>query len=171
MKRGLFILFILLFSILVSARSVDLITGSNYQIENKNITLLRVYEDKALVCVNGFKTIVTENIIKKVNEVNIELKNTRDSIANFNFDYDCKGECTCEEDCNNNPCLKEVSEIVPESNTIEYDQIDNIIDDSPVLNTEEGIVTNESIGLGSIVIAVLVILVLFLGVVVLWKRY
>jgi len=166
------LLFVILFSISVSARSIDLITNANYQIEDKNITLLKVYEDKALVCVNGFKTIVTKNTIKKVNGVNIELKNVRDSIANFNFDYDCKGDCTCKEDCNNNPCLKEINEIVPESNIMEYDQINNeIIDDSVSNSEEEGVVTNENIGLGSIVIAVLVIIVLFLGVILLWKRY
>ncbi|MBI2498766.1 hypothetical protein HYV88_00830 [Candidatus Woesearchaeota archaeon] len=171
MKRGLFLLFLVLFSAFVSSRSIDLITSSNYQIEDKNITLLRVYEDKALVCVNGFKTIVTENVIKKVNGVNIELRNTRDSIANFDFDYSCKGSCVCTDDCNNNPCLKESNEIIPEINQIEDGQASNEIIDNLVETGEDEVVTSENIGIGSIIIAALIIIVLFLGVIILWKVY
>ena len=173
MKRGLFLFFIVLFSISAYARSIDLITNSNYQIEDKNITLLRVYEDKALVCVNGFKTIVTEDVIKKVNGVNIELNSVKDNIATFNFDYSCKGECTCKEDCNNNVCFDNINEetkvvqenkIQPEETALESQRVDTA-------KEKREVVTNDGISITGAIAAILIIIILFLGVIILWIKY
>lgn len=177
MKRGLFLFFIVLFSISAYARSIDLITNSNYQIEDKNITLLRVYEDKALVCVNGFKTIVTEDVIKKVNGVNIELNSVKDNIATFNFDYSCKGECTCKEDCNNNVCFDNINEEIQEETKVvqennaptEETALENQRVDTAKEKSE--VVTNEGISITGAIAAVLIIIILFLGVIILWIKY
>lgn len=169
MKRAALFLTIILFSVFVNARSVNLIVGSNYLIEDKNITLVKVYEEKALICVNGVKTIVNEDVIRKVNDVNINLIKVNVDIATFDFEYGCKGDCVCREDCNNIGCFKESSEEIIEDGK----PSETIVESEKQLEVPLGkkeTVKNEGIGIVSVIAAVLIIVVLFLGVIMLWRR-
>jgi len=170
MKLGIILFFILLSSVFVSARSINLLVGSSYTIEDKNVTLMRVYESKALICVNSVKSIVEEDKIRKVNSVNIELRSTNGNIAAFDFEYSCKGDCVCGKDCENISCDKESEEEAVEENIEDTEGIIEENQANPALEKKE-VVNSEGIGLSGVIGAVLAVVVLFLGVILLWKRF
>jgi hypothetical protein len=106
MKKAIFytILAILLLTT-VSAKTVteDLGPLESVIIENQNITLIDLDNDenKAILCVNGVKTIVKEDISKTVNNLVIEIRD----VTSTYIDVKLSGNC---DDCvlnNNINCL------------------------------------------------------------------
>lgn len=170
MKRWLFLLFLVIFSVFVSARNIDLIIGYNYVIEDRNISLVRTLEDKVVICVNGEKSVVSEDIPKYVNDVRVNLIRVRNNIATFDFSYNCRDECFCEEGCDNSGCFG-IEEEVTENNLDIVTEDMEEVKEEPVLIKKEEVISNSGISSLGIIVAILVTIVLILGVIVLWRRF
>lgn len=91
--------------VLAKSKTIELNKGESYFFEQKNITLLDINskDEKILVCVNGIKGIVSDS--RKVNYVDIKVKNIEKNSTKLRVDYECK-DCVCE-DCENIPCFDE----------------------------------------------------------------
>lgn len=147
------------------AERTTLEIGKDYVLEDKKISLVDVSskQDAAIFCVNGQKGIVSESSINKINDVFIELSRIREDTVYIELTYECHGDCICDEKCDNTACFVRNEEPLTEDNT----------DDAIVItsgNGDEIFVEPTSINVNGIIIALLIVIVLFLGIFVLWKR-
>ncbi|MAF50610.1 MAG: hypothetical protein CMH64_00815 [Nanoarchaeota archaeon] len=130
MKITIISLFIvLLLATTIDAKSIteDLSPGESVILKNQNISLLKLdkKEDKVIMCINGQKTIVTEDKIKTVNNVIINVKSVKDSYAEIKLESSCDNcipsnnnaclnECTSNSNCNdNNENTKDICAGIP----------------------------------------------------------
>ena len=120
MKMRYFVmsLIILILIPIAIAKSVDITLkeGESYYYDARNITLIKLdtVDDKAVICLNNKKEIISDT--KAMNGVNIDLAwvRTKDAKLNLKFadckdcDYgnwdnlDCFDECVNDNDCNDN---------------------------------------------------------------------
>jgi len=79
--------------------------GQSFLFDGKNVTLVDSSEDSVIICVNGEKTIISNQ--KTVNGVIIDLVDSDESQAKLRLDYECNKDCECNEDeCSNNICFR-----------------------------------------------------------------
>src|SRR3989344_6686931 len=112
--KKLILLIILLLIIPISLAKTEKITlypGMSKLIENSNITLISLDEknNKAVVCINNEKKILTEDTDKTVGKLIINAKNIKLDYVEFELKSDCK-DCTCTSDCSNDLCFPEVKQ-------------------------------------------------------------
>ena len=107
----LVILLLILPISLAKTEKVTMYTGMSKTIENSNITLISLDEknNKAVVCINNEKKILTENSDKTVGKLIINAKTIKLDYVEFELKSDCK-YCTCTSDCSNNLCFPEVKQ-------------------------------------------------------------
>ena len=103
MKR-LLLIFLILFLPLASAIKVNILENQSYSKDGRNITLLDTSKDKALICVNNEKAILSKNEPKIVNDVSLELKNIYEDKVRVEIKVFCK-DCICGDSCSNINCL------------------------------------------------------------------
>jgi len=115
MKGGLIVLFIVLSCLLVNAATerITLRMGENIIMQDKNITLVTTSEDAIVVCVNNEKKIVTGS--STVNGVSVIIEEANRNSAELRLQYECKTDCYCKEDCNNNQCFYYGSECIQDT--------------------------------------------------------
>lgn len=117
--RRIIILIILLFSIaFVSAGSYQKTTerfaleeGESAELNGKMLTLLNLDFDRerAIVCVNGERTILGMRKAKTINKAMLELKKVTLNKAEIRMWVNCPG-CECDESCDNSVCIDECYE-------------------------------------------------------------
>jgi len=168
--KKLWLLILILFGVLLvnAAEKVNLLTGSSYLIDNKNVSLIivDVEDEVAVFCVNGVKSIVGEDRYKLVNGVGIDLVSVKKNKISASLTYRCRNGCECI-NCDNSVCFdkEEEENEIEESVTVDPGEIGVI---QPEI--EETYIEPVNIESKSVVIAVLIIVVLILGLVVLWKK-
>ena len=116
MKNTLFLVFLLGLLLVSAADRITLFPGKSFLIDNKNITLVQIDDknDVAIFCVNGVKDIIKDDDEGYVNDVFIEVIDIKAGIVTIDVDFDCDGECPCD-DCNNDVCLNgDVEEFMEE---------------------------------------------------------
>ena len=101
------VIFVLLLVPIIEAKSLtqELKPFDSMEIENQNITLLKLDEknDKAIVCVNGVKAIISDNDAKAVNNVLVEIRDVKAGYVKLRLESNCD-DCILD---NNNECLHE----------------------------------------------------------------
>lgn len=106
MRWGVFV-FLVLFASFVSAEiiDVDLSRWESFEFQGKNITILNLNEDddKAIICVNNVKTIVSDEKEKNIEHVSIDLRHVNNGVASLRLDGTCR-KCECDENCANELC-------------------------------------------------------------------
>ena len=179
MKKVLFIVLFLCPIIIYAAERATLEAGQSYLLEDKNITLIKLdsKHDSAIFCVNGKKGIVGEDNAENINEVYIELIRLRLTSAMIDLSYDCN-KCSCVE-CSNEACFDdEQIKYEATEDIIEEDKDEVLYEEPNIIDTENGktydagetVIKTTSNSVQGIAIAILVIIVLFLGVIALWKK-
>ncbi len=121
--KKLILLAILLLIIPISLAKTEKITmypGMSKVIENSNITLISLDEknNKAVVCINNEKKILTEDSDKTVGKLIINAKNIKLDYVEFELKSDCK-DCVCGPECSNALCFPEVKQEIKEENKTE----------------------------------------------------
>lgn len=121
--KKLILLAILLLIIPISlakTEKINLYPGMSRLIENSNITLISLDEknNKAIVCINNEKKILTEDSDKTVGKLIINAKNIKLDYVEFELKSDCK-DCVCTSDCSNALCFPEVKQEIKEENKTE----------------------------------------------------
>ena len=156
----------ILFSSFVNAKEISFIPGRSYEIDGKNITLIKFDPEyaNALFRVNQVIDIVKEDQPKTINEVFIEAFNIKPNGVITSIDYKCRG-CTCTKDCDNSVCFKVEEEPIPKEQQETENPPENITQEY-----EEKIITPVTINYSTIAIAILIIFVLLLGLIVIWKK-
>lgn len=110
MLKRLVILLVLLLTIhLALAKTTDITMqeGQSIELEGSNITLMSIdtKNDKALVCVNSKKAIVSD--ARLANNVLIKIKSLKKDKIRFDITPNCK-DCICDtEECSNVACFNE----------------------------------------------------------------
>lgn len=113
--KKLILLAILLLIIPISLAKTEKVTmypGMSKLIENSNITLISLDEknNKAVVCINNEKKILTENSDKTVGKLIINAKSIKLNYVDFELKSDCK-DCICNTvECSNNLCFPEIKQ-------------------------------------------------------------
>lgn len=164
--------FLLFFSVLVSADQFTFLAGKSYEIDGRNITLVKFdpSEDKALFCVNGKKWIIEEDDSKTLNDVFIDVFSIKSDRVLADIDYRCK-DCVCDESCDNSVCsdidggvmegepdLELLEEEIPEREVVAERVKEEVIEPVKISNNAK-------------FVAILVLVVIGLGVVVLWRKH
>ncbi|MBU2639793.1 MAG: hypothetical protein KKG75_03775 [Nanoarchaeota archaeon] len=118
------IILVLLLVPIIEAKTLtqDLKPLESVEIENQNVTLLRLDSkgDKVIVCVNGVKAIIADNDAKTVNNVFVEVRDIKTDYAKLRLESkcnscvlsnnnECLNECNSNADCNDNNALTEDS--------------------------------------------------------------
>lgn len=170
--KAVLILLLLLSIGIVYAKDVNLGPGKSYEIDGKNITLIRhdSRNNNAIFCVNGIKHIIEEDKTRTINEVFIEVKRiTKDSVE-IDVKYKCK-DCVCDQTCDNSICFdgdeEEQVEAPPEEPQQEITQQTQ----EPQETEQEETITPVKIGMQGIILAITIFIVVILGIIVLWKKY
>lgn len=121
--KKLILLVILLLIIPISLAKTEKITmypGMSRVIENSNITLISLDEknNKAVVCINNEKKILTEDAEKTLGKLIINAKSIKLDYVDFELKSDCK-DCICNTvECSNAACFpKEKIEPTQENKT------------------------------------------------------
>ncbi len=105
MKWWILVFILVIVSISEAVMDVELSRGESYEFQGKNITILNLNEkdDKAIICVNNVKTIISDNKEKTINPIVIDLKYVKDGVARLRLDGNCR-RCVCDESCSNDLC-------------------------------------------------------------------
>lgn len=162
MKKLILILIALLLISNVIANNVLLNIGESYSDEDKNITLLKLENKKALVCVNNQKGIIATDKRTDINGAILEMKRYYQNYAKFDIEIPNCYKCVCKDDCLNQLCgLESETPVSPhEPNTTEPKQEIQKIE----------IIEKQNISTLSIIAVILIILVALLGIYTLWKK-
>lgn len=106
MRRGLIVAIFVLCLVSVSARTIDIDLYFNQSQEEfgKNITLISVdtKEDKAIICVNQEKFIITDT--KNIDGLSIDLRTVKKDYISLDLESSCTN-CKCEDKCDNSICF------------------------------------------------------------------
>jgi len=120
-KVGGLVIIIFLLSIFITTAKTEKITlkaGESYELEGKNISLVRSSEDYMIVCINGNKQIIKED--QWNSDVYFDLINLDRNEVTIKINTNCKENCFCDETCDNSKCLGEdKEEIIQEGNSEE----------------------------------------------------
>jgi len=163
MRKLLLIAITLLITSSVAAETMELNIGKSYSDEDKNITILKIENKKALVCINNQKGIVSLKKRVDINGVAIEFKRDYQTYGKFDIYIPNCYKCICEGDCLNTLC----QDNPPEPQQIEYNQTDKKTNTEPEIIE---IIEPEKISAGSIIAVILITLVAILGLYNLWKK-
>jgi len=104
MKKGIVLFLLMISFVFALTTDIELRKFESYEFKGKNITLLNLNadDDKVIVCVNNFKTIVSDR--KTVNGLVVDLKNIKDDVVSFELENGCRENCICDDSCDNNRC-------------------------------------------------------------------
>ena len=150
--KYLFLIFLVLFLPLTSATKVNILVNESYSKDGRNLTLVDVSKNSALVCVNNEKAIVSKEKPKTVNDVNIDLTNIYENKIRVDIRVYCK-DCKCDSSCNNIGCLNY------DHNKIQ-EEIEKQDTESQTKIEETEIITNKSSTNTSIFVAFFILLIL-----------
>src|SRR3989344_6084997 len=108
MKRKIIILLIFVIVLANFAyadiQRVDFVNGESFLFDGKNISLVDSSADSIIICVNGQKTIISDE--KTVNGVIISVSDSDEGTARLRLDYECRDDCSCDgNECRNNACF------------------------------------------------------------------
>lgn len=143
------------------AERVSLSKNQSYTNEGRNITLIDLTKDKALICVNNEINIFGRSKEKTINKVKIEVRRIEENSIEADIKVDCQG-CECGDNCSNLGCFSQKENINPEEITEEPAVIENI---KEIIGKEENIevINNQGIGSGSLITALFILLLLIVG--------
>lgn len=112
----IYILFLLLVVpiALATTERTELFVGRSIEFEGKNISLVvtNFDEDKAVICLDGQKIILTKNNDKTVNRVIFDLRRVNQDSIDLKIDYNCDKNCNSY--VSNSACFPKVEEISEE---------------------------------------------------------
>lgn len=163
MKKILILLVFLLILTPVFAEKMILKEGNSYSDEAKNITLLKIENNKALFCVNNEKGIIAKDKRADINGVIIEfMRNFEDKSAKFDIVVPNCYKCVCGPECSNSECVERQIEI-------EQQPINKTEPKSEIIQTQT--IQPSGVSVISLIAVILILLVASMGVYVLWKRY
>ena len=165
MKIMIILVFLLLMPF-VYAERISLSLGDSYVREGRNITLIDLTKDKALICVNNEINIFGRSKEKTINKVKIEVRRINEDSIEADIKIDCQG-CECGDTCNNLECFNQ-EEIIEESSSEpeEIQNIKNIIEEKEDIE----IIDSNGISSGSIVAALFILIILMAGFYYLIKK-
>lgn len=147
----------------VTAEKVILKPGESYSDEDKNITLLKLENFKALVCVNNQKGIVAKDKRIDINGIIVEMTRYYRDSAKFDIEVPNCYKCECTEDCLNLLCQETQT---PDNQIIDQNQQTN--QNQEIQKIE--IIESTGVSTASIIAVILIIIVALLGIYTLWKR-
>lgn len=116
-KAILLIVLAILLAATIEARTLteEIQVGSSVTIENQKVSIVEIDTkyDKAIICVNDVKGIVSRDSDKTINNVRVELRSVSSNSAKLRLESDCKNciekdnaicfnECYIDSDCNDN---------------------------------------------------------------------
>ena len=164
MKYLMLILLVLILP-LASAVRVDLFLNQSYSKYDKNITLIDISKNKALVCINNEKAILSEEKPKTVNDVNFEVKQVFSDKIKVEIKVYCQENCECTDLCSNSECLenfnnKEIEEEIQKENVV----LETLVD-APV-----EVIQNQSPSSFNLIVAFVILLIIISAVYYLLKR-
>ncbi len=88
---------------------ITLLPGQSFLFDGKNISLIDTSPDSIIICVNGEKTIISDE--KTISDVLIGVSDSSESDARLRIEYDCSKDCKCDgNECNNNACFRFAAE-------------------------------------------------------------
>lgn len=162
--KYILIIFLVLILPLASATRINLSLNQSYSSDGRNVTLIDLSKDKALICVNNEKAIISKDKIKTVNNVNFDLKKVYHDRIIADVKVYCK-DCECTSDCNNiacvtNPYHNEIQEEIKKENTA--------LEIIPEKTTE--IVSNQNTAAYSFLGAFLILVIFISGIYYLLRR-
>lgn len=103
MKYLILVLLLLILPISLAVR-IDLDLNQSYSKDGRNVTLIDLSKEKALVCINNEKAIVSLEKSKTVQNVNLVLKKVYKDKIKIDIKVYCK-DCKCGSACNNEQCI------------------------------------------------------------------
>ena len=100
------LLFLLLILPLTSATRIDLLLNKSFVNDGRNISLIdiNIAKEKALICINNEKAILSKGKPKTVNNVVLELRKTYKDKINLDAKVYCE-DCECDTNCSNSDCI------------------------------------------------------------------
>ncbi len=110
---ALFLVFLLAPSIEARTITEEVQVGNSVIIENQKVSLVEVNtkDDKAIICVNGAKGIISRDVDRTINNVMVELRSVSSNSAKLRLESNCDdciendnsicfNECILNSDCN-----------------------------------------------------------------------
>jgi len=162
MKRWI-LLFIVLNLFVVQADTIFLGVGESYTSEGLNVSVSAINRGKAIICVNGEKTIFSDNKVKVIDNVFIEARDI--NVDKVKLDIEC-------DDCDYLNSGKDLSNQICFGNLVNIDDLG--VDDSDFnedfIDDQIEVIDNENISFQGLMLALLVFVVLVLAIILIWKR-
>ena len=160
MKSLILIILVVLLP-LTSAVKVNIFLNQSYSKDGRNVTLVDLTKDKALICINNEKAIISKDKLKTIKDVSLELKNIYPDKIRVDVKVYCK-DCVCGNSCNNIDCVsfdhKDIQKDILKEETEDQINSENSIETEVIQNNSK---TNFSSLLGAIIIIVILISALY----------